>query len=73
MECRLKDLAAACGGEIVQGDPEYPVRSVGSDSRSVQEGELFVALTGEKFDGHRYILILAEGDVTVNGVNIMFS
>lgn len=31
------------------------VTSVDSDSRRVQPGQLFVALTGEKFDGHDFI------------------
>ena len=39
--------------------------SVAPDKRDLVETRVI--------DGHRYILILAEGDVTVNGVNIMFS
>ena len=34
------------GGKIV---------GVSTDSRSVQEGDLFVALRGEKFDGHKFL------------------
>lgn len=31
------------------------VNGVSTDSRTVQEGELFVALRGESFDGHRFL------------------
>ena len=34
---------------------ELTVTSVDSDSRRVQPGQLFVALPGEKFDGHDYL------------------
>jgi UDP-N-acetylmuramoyl-tripeptide--D-alanyl-D-alanine ligase len=34
---------------------EITVTSVDSDSRRVQPGQLFVALPGEKFDGHDYL------------------
>lgn len=53
----LKDLAQAVGGDLV-GRPHaegVPVRSVVIDSRKVRPGALFVALQGEKTDGHLYI------------------
>lgn len=31
------------------------ITAVSTDSRSVQQGDIFVALRGEKFDGHRYL------------------
>lgn len=50
---RLSEAAAALGA-AVQG-PDAPVEAVGSDSRRVRAGELFVALRGERFDGHDYV------------------
>jgi UDP-N-acetylmuramoyl-tripeptide--D-alanyl-D-alanine ligase len=29
--------------------------NVSTDSRTVKKGELFIALSGEKFDGHAYV------------------
>jgi len=40
-------------GEI--HDPEMEITSVSCDSRAIRPGALFLALPGEKTDGHRYI------------------
>ena len=36
---------------MVRGAPELLVRRIGTDSRQIQPGDLFVALPGERFDG----------------------
>ena len=51
LEWTLATVAAATGG-IVDGEPTMPVRSISTDSRSVETGGLFVALRGERYDGH---------------------
>ncbi len=49
-------LVSATRGRIVARPAgSEGVRSVTSDSRSVGEGSLFVALPGERTDGHRYL------------------
>jgi UDP-N-acetylmuramoyl-tripeptide--D-alanyl-D-alanine ligase len=41
---------------------DRPVKAVSTDSRSVAPGDLFVALRGERFDGHDYVgAVLAAG------------
>ena len=40
------------------GDPL--LTGVSTDSRSVNAGELFIALTGENFDGHAFVVLAAE-------------
>ena len=52
IEFTLKELAAASGGSLVGGDAV--VKAVSTDSRKCR-GALFVALKGEKFDGHDFI------------------
>ena len=42
-------LGAVCKGE----NPTF--ESVGTDCRTAKKGELFVALRGEHFDGHRFL------------------
>ena len=51
----LKFIATACAGALARGEPENLVQGIGTDSRQVQPGELFVALTGERFDGHSFL------------------
>jgi len=46
-------LSVAAGGE------NTPFRAVSTDSRSIGAGELFVALRGERFDGHDFVAAVA--------------
>lgn len=46
-------LARAVGGELVGDDTQF--ESVATDSRSLQRGQLFVALQGPSFDGHEFV------------------
>ena len=41
--------------KIVQGDKNIDIAHLTSDSRDVQQGSLFVAISGEKVDGHNFI------------------
>ena len=53
----LEEIAQACGGEYI-GDEEKKVIAVTDvviDSRLVKKGSLFVAIRGERTDGHLYI------------------
>ena len=49
----LAETAAAVGGTVYGGPVRYS--GVTTDSRSVDAGDLFIALKGERFDGHEYI------------------
>src|SRR5262249_46928750 len=49
-----EDVVAATGGTLVKrGD--RTIRGGAVDSRLVEPGNLFVALAGERTDGHRYL------------------
>ena len=50
---QLSELAAPLGGVLRGADCEF--RGVSTDSRTVRQGDLFVALHGEHFDGHDYL------------------
>ena len=50
---RLAEAAAALGGRTSGADPLFT--GVSTDSRSIREGDLFVALRGERFDGHDFL------------------
>ena len=54
-ELTLKQIAEWCGGRVL---PEYAaitVTGVQSDSRHIHAGDLFVALKGERVDGHDFV------------------
>ncbi len=48
----LSEIAKATGGTLLGED--VLIQSVGTDSRKLEAGQLFVALKGEHFDGHDY-------------------
>jgi UDP-N-acetylmuramoyl-tripeptide--D-alanyl-D-alanine ligase len=50
---RLSDVAAAIGGRLM--GPDSDVSSVAIDSREVEPGALFVAIRGERSDGHAFV------------------
>lgn len=52
----VQDIVAATGGVLVKGDPDGRIGEISVDSRSgLSDRGLFVAIPGEKTDGHRYI------------------
>ena len=52
---QLKTLLTAISVRQIIGPPDRSVESIAYDSRRVQRNGLFVALRGEKFDGHDFI------------------
>jgi UDP-N-acetylmuramoyl-tripeptide--D-alanyl-D-alanine ligase len=59
-----EEIAAAVKGQINQGDPGTPFLGFNSDSRTVQRGEVFWALKGDRFDGHDFVLKAAKQGAT---------
>lgn len=51
---KIKDIAELCGG-VVCGNGEGYVSAVCTDSREVSEGTMFIAIVGERVDGHNFI------------------
>ncbi|HVF11016.1 MAG TPA: UDP-N-acetylmuramoyl-tripeptide--D-alanyl-D-alanine ligase [Abditibacteriaceae bacterium] len=51
----LREIAAATAGCVLRGNPDMPLCGVLTDTRAVQPGVLFVALPGERFDGHDFL------------------
>ncbi|RTL53113.1 MAG: UDP-N-acetylmuramoyl-tripeptide--D-alanyl-D-alanine ligase [Rhodocyclaceae bacterium] len=60
MKLSLIEAALAIGGTTRGGDAQ--LNGVTTDSRNVQPGQLFVALRGERFDGHDFVKdVIAQG------------
>ncbi len=51
----LDDVLEATGGELLANGGEQGFAGISTDSRSLRPGDLFVALTGEQFDGHQFV------------------
>ena len=54
------DILEATGGCLVKGDFSSAVSGISTDSRTLTKGEFFVALVGDRFDGHDFIAQAAD-------------
>ncbi len=52
---RLLDVARAIGAHLPVHFRNVRFRAISTDSRSIREGELFWALSGDNFDGNRFV------------------
>ena len=52
----IEEVLKATGGKLLQGKGNAFFQGISTDSRTVAEGELFIALRGSRFDGHHYAL-----------------
>ena len=58
VEFQLQELVGRLGAGLM--GENVSIRSVSTDSRSLQPGDLFVALQGPSFDGHDYVQVAVE-------------
>lgn len=49
------DILQATGGTLLKGNPNRVLTDIITDSRAKQEGMLFVAIVGARFDGNDYV------------------
>ena len=57
---KLKELLRDIPVLAMTADPEMEIKNICYDSRTVEEGDLFVAVEGFKSDGHRFIPMAVE-------------
>jgi UDP-N-acetylmuramoyl-tripeptide--D-alanyl-D-alanine ligase len=65
-ELRLTDAALAFGGTLL--NPDCGFSQVSIDSRNFAEGDLFVAIKGDRFDGHEYL-----GEIAIRASGLVVS
>ena len=58
------ELAAACGGTWLTAAPAGTF-VLNTDSRTIQSGECFIPIVGERFDGHNFLDSLPDGCVAL--------
>ncbi|NQU06952.1 MAG: UDP-N-acetylmuramoyl-L-alanyl-D-glutamate--2,6-diaminopimelate ligase [Candidatus Abyssubacteria bacterium] len=52
---KLSELAEALQEKTLEGNADVEITGVSTDSRTIQPGNLFVAIAGSTADGHRYM------------------
>jgi UDP-N-acetylmuramoyl-tripeptide--D-alanyl-D-alanine ligase len=53
--CTLEEVALFSGGRLIKGNPTQPVDRLHTDTRTLADGDCFVALQGDRFDGHAFV------------------
>src|SRR5256714_10903393 len=51
----ISEIVDRAGGKLEQGDKSVSIERISTDSRTIRKSELFVALRGENFDGHKFV------------------
>ncbi|MDH5297472.1 MAG: UDP-N-acetylmuramoyl-tripeptide--D-alanyl-D-alanine ligase, partial [Desulfobulbaceae bacterium] len=51
----ISQVLLATGGRFVAGSPQARFRAISTDSRTIEAGDLFVALAGEQHDGLAFV------------------
>ncbi len=59
----LKNLLESINYQFISGNPSISINGIASDSRLVNRGDLFVAIPGQKSDGHQFIEEALKGGV----------
>jgi UDP-N-acetylmuramoyl-tripeptide--D-alanyl-D-alanine ligase len=55
MAWTVRDLIDAVGGRLLSGDPAAALPGISIDTRTLEPGDLFIAIRGERFDGHDFV------------------
>ncbi len=53
-------ILKATSGKMIQGKREERIREISTDTRTLKPKDIFVAIRGERFDGHNFILDAVE-------------
>lgn len=52
----LDEIVNAFCGHVIRADRSAKIQGISTDSRNIRKGDLFFALKGEHFDGHRFVM-----------------
>lgn len=51
---KLKEILEVTEGELIQGDLEWECKNFSKDTRTIEKGDTYLAIKGEKFDGNLF-------------------
>jgi len=54
-EIAVKQVASVLGGRQISGSPDKLMRGLSTDSRRMVPGHMFLAIRGERYDGHNFL------------------
>lgn len=55
MRLSLKEIAMEVNGQLLNAEENLIITGISTDSRSINRGDLFIPLAGEKYDGHTFV------------------
>ena len=54
-EITVKEVSSAINGRQISGSPDEFVKGLSTDSRKMTPGHIFLAIKGERYDGHNFL------------------
>ena len=51
---KVKDIVNIINGNLIQGDQEKECETFSKDTRTIQKGDIYIGIKGEKFDGSMF-------------------
>ena len=54
-EITAQEIATLTGGRQISGSPDVALGGLSTDSRTIAPGHIFLALKGERYDGHHFL------------------
>lgn len=56
MNLNIEEIVNACKGKLICGNREQLVEGFSRDSREIKEGDMYIGIKGENFDGNSYYM-----------------
>lgn len=50
----VKEIMQVTKGELIQGSPDFICKNFSKDTRTIQKGDTYIAIKGDKFDGNQF-------------------
>lgn len=50
----VEDIVRESNGKLILGDKKFICRNFSKDTRIIEEGDIYIAIKGEKFDGNKF-------------------